>query len=147
MGVFQEQEGLFLKINMIDLTPYLFLPHSYGELDCIKLLTLFYEQEFGINNMLPTYSYSRKWMKEFSTYNIDAWATNNAKKIPLTDAENFDIMIYKARNGQQLIHFGLYIKPNKMLHVEEGETSRIDTLSSYWMDRLYGIYRLNDLVR
>lgn len=85
-------------------------------------------------------------MRYFTTYAIDNWAVNNAKKISLTKSHNYDLMIFKSKRSKQLTHFGLYIKPNKMLHVEEGKTSRIDTLSDYWLEQLYGIYRHNDLV-
>jgi cell wall-associated NlpC family hydrolase len=125
---------------------YLFLPHSYGDIDCASLISLYYKQELNIDLNLPEYPHSKSWMRVFSTDYLDNWAISNAHKICLTDAQNFDLISFKAKSSNALIHFGMYIKPNKMLHIEEGSTSRVDTLDDYWLSRLHAIYRHNELV-
>ena len=131
---------------MIDYSKYLFLSHDYNDVNCVSLLTAFFRQEFAINISLPEYPRSKRWMLKFTTADIDNWAKDNAKKIVLTEADNYCILVFKSKTGNQLIHFGLYIKPNKILHVEEGKASRIDILSDYWIEHLYGVYKLNELV-
>lgn len=130
----------------MNLSNYLFLPHNYGSIDCIQLIRLYYKQELNITLDLPDYPHSKVWMRVFSTDTLDHWANTNAHKIHLTDAQNFDLISFKAPRSKMLIHFAMYIKPNKMLHVEEGNTSRIDTLDTYWLSHLYAVYRHNDLV-
>lgn len=130
----------------MNIQDYLFLQHKYGSMDCVQLITLYYKNELGIDLELPAYPHSRNWMRVFSTDSVDLWANSNAQKICLTAAKNFDLMVFKALRSSTLIHFSMYLKPNKMLHVEEGAASRIDTIDDYWLPRLYAIYRHNDLV-
>lgn len=147
MADFLEQDAHCLKINMTDLTSYLFLQHDYDNINCATLITTLYKQEFDIDIKLPEYPKSISWMRKFTTKAIDSWALNNAKKVSLTNSINFDLIVMKSLKSDQLTHFGLYIKPNKMLHVEEGKSSRIDILSDDWIKQIYGIYRHNDLVQ
>lgn len=128
------------------LQEYIGLKHNYNNINCISLITNFYKKQLNIKIALPEYPKSRRWMCYFTTNEIDSWAFNNASKISLTNAQNFNILVFKAANNNRLIHFGMYIKPNKMLHVEEGNTSRIDVLSDYWLKHLYGVYKHNELV-
>ena len=85
-------------------------------------------------------------MKKYTVEFLDEWASKYGKKVSLTDAKNYDLISFKSKKSNLLIHFGLYIKPNKMLHVEEGNTSRVDTLSDYWMEHLHAIYRHDKMV-
>jgi len=125
---------------------YLSIPHSYGTFDCIQLVKQFYAQECGIFFDIPSYSTSRQWMREFSTDKVDAWASKYGKKVLLTDAKNYDLIVFKSAKSDMIIHFGIYLMPNKMLHVEEGKTSRIETLSDYWVEHIYAVYRHDSLV-
>ena len=125
---------------------YLSLRHEYGKVDCIELIRNFYNNELSINFELPTYPKSREWLKYFSTNSVDEWASSCAIKVKLTEAQNYDVMVFKSEKSNLIIHFGMYLMPSKMLHVEEGGFSCIQTLSQYWVDRLHAIYRHNDLV-
>jgi cell wall-associated NlpC family hydrolase len=128
------------------LLAYLGKKHQYGVMDCITLVHSFYTKELGVSFDLPPYSYSRRWMKEFSTESFDARASKYGKKVSLTDAKNYDLISFKSVKSNLLIHFGIYLIPNRMLHVEEGSSSCIDNLSSYWVDRIHAIYRHDNLV-
>jgi len=125
---------------------YLHIPHQYGIFDCIILVKQFYETELRCSIDLPGYSTSKRWMHEISLNSFDERASKYGKKVELTDAKNYDLISFKSTKGDYLIHFGLYIAPNSMLHVEEGKTSRIELLSDYWLERLYAIYRHDSLV-
>jgi cell wall-associated NlpC family hydrolase len=128
------------------LNNYIGIPHSYGQSDCITLINSFYKKELNIVFDVPSYPSSRAWLKEYTVDFLDEWAAKYAKKVSLTDAKNYDLISFKSRKTNLLIHFGLYIKPNRMLHVEEGKTSQVDQLSSYWLQHLYAIYRHEKMV-
>lgn len=128
------------------ITDYLGRKHEYGVFDCIILVHQFYKQELGVSFDLPPYSHSRQWMKEFTTTVFDERVSKYGTKVPLTDAKNYDLMVFKSAKSNLLIHFGIYIMPNQLLHVEEGSVSRIEAISNYWMNHLYGIYRHDRLV-
>jgi hypothetical protein len=125
---------------------YIGIPHKYGSFDCITLVHCFYEKELNCVFDMPAYPKSRSWMKEFTTNFFDEWAYKYGKKVLLTDAENYDLISFKSKKSNLLIHFGLYIKPNRMLHVEEGKTSCVELLSDYWLQHLHAIYRHDKMV-
>jgi len=128
------------------LLKYLGHKHEYGKFDCIQLVKQFYSAELGVSLDLPPYPHSRLWMREFTTVNFDERATKYGTKVPLTCAKNYDLMVFKSEKSNLLTHFGLYIMPNQMLHVEEASTSCIEILSDYWLQQLYAVYRHDSLV-
>ena len=125
---------------------YLGKKHEYGKTDCIELIRLFYANDLGINFPLPTYPKSRDWMKHFTTNSVDDWASTCSIKVQLTAAKNYDVMVFKSDRSNLIIHFGMYLMPSRMLHIEEGGSSCVQMLSNYWVDRLHAIYRHNELV-
>lgn len=131
---------------MPNIHKYIGIPHSYGNTDCITLVQQFYLQELGCSFDIPTYLPSRQWMKQHTVDSFDEWASKYGKKVSLTDAKNYDLISFKSKKSNLLIHFSLYIKPNKMLHVEEGKSSQVDQLSDYWLQHLHAIYRHDKLV-
>lgn len=135
---------LYHEHNMIE--KYLGIQHCYGSFDCITLVRTFYKQELDYSFALPEYAHSRNWMKQYTTDFLDEWAAKYGKKVSLTAAENYDLISFKSKKSNLLIHFGLYIKPNRMLHVEEGKASRIDTISDYWLQHLHALYRYDKVV-
>lgn len=141
MEALSEWEGLFLEVNM---EKYLGLSHVYGDIDCIKLVQLYYSNELGIDFNIPTYPCSQQWMRVFTIEHFEKEISGIAKKIKLTDAQNFDLLVFK--HNKSIIHFGMFLMPNKMLHIEEGKFSRIEILSDTWRRLLFGVYRHNDLV-
>lgn len=131
---------------MLNVLPYLNIQHQYGTSDCICLVQSFYKNELGVSFDLPPYSYSKHWMKDFTTDSFDDRASKYGKKVSLTEAKNYDLISFKSKKSNLLTHFGIYLVPYKMLHVEEGRSSCIEPLSSYWLDRVHAIHRHNDLV-
>jgi len=125
---------------------YLGLKHQYGVNDCIELIRTFYEKELGLKFNLPTYPKSREWIKHFSTKSVDDWASMCAIKVKLTEAKNYDVMVFKSDKSNLVIHFAMFLQPTKILHIEEGGFSCVETLSPYWLDKLHTIYRHNDMV-
>ena len=125
---------------------YLGLKHQYGQVDCIELIRNFYKNELKIDFDLPPYPHSRAWMKYFHTQKVDEWASKCSTKVKLTDAKNYDVMVFKSEKYDLAIHFGMYLMPSKLLHIEEGGCSCVQTLSDYWINRLHAIYRHNDMV-
>lgn len=130
----------------MNLEKYIGLKHNYGTIDCITLVRLFYEQELSIKINLPEYPHNRRWMHVITANQVDYWAKQCAQKVLLTQAKNYDLIVFKSNKSNIITHFGIFIMPNRMLHIEEGKLSCIDTISSYWVQCLYAVYRHNDLV-
>jgi cell wall-associated NlpC family hydrolase len=125
---------------------YLGQKHVYGEIDCIELIRSFYSRDLKIDFSLPTYPKSREWMRYFTVDNVDKWASTCSIKVQLTEAKNYDVMVFKSEKSNLVIHFGMYLMPSKMFHIEEGGFSCVQTLSDYWISKLHTIYRHNELV-
>ena len=125
---------------------YLGLKHDYGTVDCIELIRQFYKNELNIDFGLPAYPASRQWMKHFSCENVDGWASVYGQKVELTEAKNYDVMVFKSDKSNLVIHFGMFLMSSRMLHIEEGGFSCVQTLSDYWMSKLHAIYRHNEMV-
>jgi hypothetical protein len=125
---------------------YLGLYHSYEDINCITLIKNFYFLELNLQFSLPDYPVSRHWIKQFTTTSIDSWAAQCAKKVSLTNAKDYDVIAFKSEKTNLVIHFGMYLMPSKMLHIEEGGISRVETLSDYWVENIHSIYRHDNLV-
>jgi hypothetical protein len=125
---------------------YIGIPHSYDEINCITLIKNFYHTELNLQFSLPNYPLSRHWIKEFTTVSIDKWAAQCAKKVSLTNAKDYDVIAFKSEKTNLIIHFGMYLMASKMLHIEEGGLSRVETLSDYWIENIHSIYRHDSLV-
>ena len=104
------------------------------------------KNELNIQFDLPPYPHSRAWMKYFHTQKVDEWASKCSIKVKLTDAKNYDVMVFKSEKYELATHFGMYLMPSKLLHIEEGGCSCVQTLSDYWVNRLHAIYRHNEMV-
>jgi len=125
---------------------YIGIRHSYDEINCITLIKNFYHTELNLQFSLPNYPLSRHWIKEFTTVSIDKWAAQCAKKVSLTNAKDYDVIAFKSEKTNLIIHFGMYLMASKMLHIEEGGLSRVETLSDYWIENIHSIYRHDSLV-
>ena len=122
------------------------LRHSYDEVNCITIIRNFYYINLGLQFSLPDYPLSKHWIKEFTTMSIDNWAAQCAKKVSLTNAKDYDVIAFKSEKTNLVIHFGMYLMPSKMLHIEEGGISCVETLSDYWVESIHSIYRHDSLV-
>jgi hypothetical protein len=125
---------------------YLSIPHEYGRVDCITLIRDFYKNELNLDFMLPEYPHSQNWMKKFTTQSVDDAFSKYSVKVNLTEIKNYDVIAFKSNRLDLIIHFGMYLVPHKLLHIEYGGKSRIDNLSSYWIDYIHGIYRHEQMV-
>ena len=125
---------------------YISLPHSYDSVNCITIIKDFYHNELSLEFSLPDYPLSKHWIKEFTTTSIDNWAAQCAKKVSLTNAKDYDVIAFKSEKTNLVTHFGMYLMPSKMLHIEEGGISRVETLSDYWVENIHSIYRHDSLV-
>ena len=127
---------------------YIGIQHSYIGINCISILHNFYKNELNIDciaDLTPDNIKDRKWMKTITLQQIDEWALKHSIKVPLTEAQDFDVMIFKSIKFQRPIHFGMFLKPCNILHLEEGRTSRYETISNEWRNCIHAIYRHNSL--
>lgn len=136
----------YLGHSVNSITKYIGLPHQYGVLDCITLVRAVYEQELNILLNLPRYTPSRQWMREYPVETVDQWAKQYAEKVSLTEAKNYDLIVFKSEKSNLATHFAIFLLPNNILHVEEGRTSVVSPLNDYWRQQIYAVYRHNDLV-
>jgi cell wall-associated NlpC family hydrolase len=128
------------------LEQYIGLKHEYGKLDCITLIQRFYAEQLNIELQLPYYEKSKKWMYVLSAQSVNDWALKYAIKTTLTSAQNYDLIVFKSEKQSLITHFGMFLLPNTMLHIEEKAFSTITTLSEYWVSSIYAIYRHEQLV-
>lgn len=130
---------------MID--KYIGIPHKYGVFDCIRLVHSFYKNELGVSFDIPEYPTSSKWMRQFTTDVVDYQCSKYAKKVLLTDAKNYDLIVFKSARSKFVTHFGIFIAPYSMLHVEENLCSVVEPIHDYWQLRIYSLYRHLDVVQ
>ena len=129
---------------------YIGIQHSYIGINCISILHNFYKNELNIDciaDLTPDNIKDRKWMKTITLQQIDEWALKHSIKVPLTEAQDFDVMIFKSIKFQRPIHFGMFLKPCNILHLEEGRTSRYETITTEWAKCFHAIYRHHSLVQ
>lgn len=122
---------------------FLGLPHSYGTTDCITLVINFYKH-LGIHVEIPTYTHSRRWIKETPNSLIHNTLLKYTKKVNLTEIKNYDLIVFS--NKDYINHFAVYLDYYKMLHIEEQSVSKIERLDDYWINNIYGVFRPNELV-
>jgi hypothetical protein len=135
-----------VRENLIN---YIGLRHDYSSVNCITIIDKFFKTEFDIydiEKIIPANVVNRRWMREISLEQIDEWALQYGIKVPLTEAQDFDVMVFRSNRFPRPIHFGMFIKPCHMLHLEEGSTSRYESISNEWRNCLYAIYRHKSLV-
>ena len=92
---------------------YLGIRHSYLKINCITIIDEFYRKELKINciqELIPSHIKNRRWMKEVSLDDINKWALKHGTKVSLTDAQDFDVMVFGSKNFKYPIHFGMFLK-------------------------------------
>lgn len=129
---------------------YLGKKHNYLENNCITLINDIYKTELNSNVFDSLWLYlnmpegkpleGKAWMKRFSIQDIETGASLVAKKVDLTDLQEYDVILFKS--GRLLpTHFGMYVGYNKFIHLEEGRFSKIDNLNDNWRNMIASIWR------
>lgn len=121
---------------------YLGRSHEYGICDCASLVVEFYKHEFSISIELPDYPHSDLWMKYYTPDFVDQLLSKHGKKVPLTEAKNYALIVFKSKKSNLLVHFGVFLAPISILHIEEGRLSCIETLSDHFRREIYAIYNI-----
>ena len=116
-----------------------FLGHQYKlhEWDCYSLVCKFH----GITPVsYKTESDIYKYGKDDLTYIFG----KNIEIINLDKLENNDILVFSRKGKSQLIHFGIFILANRILHVSENNVSKIESIpESYRKRMLCGVRCMN----
>lgn len=129
---------------------YLGKKHDYLENNCITLINDIYKNELNSNVFDTLWEYlnmpggkplqGKAWMKHFSITDIETGASLVAKKVDLTDLQEYDVILFKS--GKLLpSHFGMYVGYNKFIHLEERRFSKIDILNDEWRGIIASIWR------
>jgi len=131
-------------------TKYLSRKHDYSENNCITLINDIYKTELQSNIFDTLWDYikipegkpidGRAWMRRVSLESIETWASTVAKKVNLTELQEYDVIIFKA--GRLIPnHFGMYIGNNRFIHLAEGKYSKIEALDDTWRGTIASIWR------
>lgn len=122
--------------------PYLDKGRSIVGCDCWGLLWLVYRVLRGIE--LPSYAEcyvtgaDRREMAQLIAGELDDW-----QEIPATEEQKFDGVLMRESSFPR--HIGIIVAPGQMLHVERGQTSRIERYrSGIFAHRVVGFYRYRD---
>jgi cell wall-associated NlpC family hydrolase len=122
--------------------PYLDKGRSIVGCDCWGLVVQVYRELRGIE--LPSYSdryvtgSDRKAMARLIAGGLDDW-----QEIPKGEEQTFDGVLM--REGAFPRHIGIVTAPGMLLHVSDGETSRIERYrSGILANRIVGFYRYRD---
>lgn len=116
---------------------------DFDGVDCYGLLYLFYKTELGV--LLPDFislDYDQEWYDSGENHII-----NNIGKlwIKVTPPyKMFDGLIFYLGTKETANHVSLYIGKNKIIHIYENITSRIEIIDRHWEQNLYGIMRYID---
>lgn len=127
--------------------PYLPGGRTRAGLDCWGLVVLVARERFGLE--LPGFDTS-VWATRADSPAIAAVAEEEAKRWlpvePVEDALAGDVLLM--RNGRYATHAGICVAPGRMLHVEKGIDSAVDTfLGARHRPRLVGVYRWQGVAR
>lgn len=122
--------------------PYLDKGRSIVGLDCWGLLHLCYRELRGID--LPSYAEhyvtgsDRAAVARLIVGELDGW-----QEIPAGEETTFDGLLM--REGSFSRHIGIVAAPGMVLHVQPGETSRIERYRyGILANRIVGFYRYRD---
>jgi probable lipoprotein NlpC len=113
---------------------------SRDGIDCWGLCTLVYAERLGI--ALP--HYTEAYMSVQERAEIDALFSDARQPpwvaVPLGQERDFDIALMRC--ARLLAHVGIVIGGGRMLHVESGGLSHVESYASgRWRLRLVGVYR------
>lgn len=122
--------------------PYLDKGRSIVGIDCWGLLHLCYRELRGVD--LPSYAEryvtgsDRSAVARLIAGELDGW-----QEIPAGEETTFDGLLM--REGSFPRHIGIVAAPGMVLHVQPGETSRIERYrSGNLANRIVGFYRYRD---
>lgn len=131
-------------------TKYLDRKHDYSDHNCITLINEIYKNELNsdifdsfwdlVNMPEGKVQDGRAWMRRISLETVENWASTVARKVNLTELQEYDVIVFKSRRSIP-IHFGMYVGINRFIHLEEGRYSKIDILNDTWRDLIGSIWR------
>ena len=108
-----------------------FIGHSYvlKEWDCYSLVCKFH-------NITPIEYTDDRDIFKYSIKDLDKIFDYKCSKITLDKLATNDIIVFAAKNNS-LLHFGIYLAHNKILHVYKDSVSHIEDLSDKNRERMY----------
>ena len=121
----------------LELTKYLGHSYKLHEWDCITLVKKYYKNEYNIDIELPEYnSYNDIYKYSLSSIQIPGF-----EKVGFDKIKEGCILVFNVKNKETLWHFGLFMPPVSMLHVEYNDETRIEQISDSYRERLGLILR------
>ena len=90
-----------------NIAKYLSIPHSYDGINCLTLIHEFYKNELNIDciaELIPENieEAGRRWMSKITLPEIEEWALIHGTKVNLTNAQDFDVIVFKSVRFESL---------------------------------------------
>lgn len=119
--------------------PYLDRGRTFEGADCYGLIRLVYRDEL----LIDLASFSEEYPSAVDmacVAGLISDARTEQTWIEQREARPYDVLVF--RRGRVECHLGLVVARGRMLHMAEGQSSRIEPYETgEWMPRLTGIYR------
>ena len=108
-----------------------FLGHNYElhNWDCYSLICKFH-------GLKPIEYKTSSDIHNYTTADLGFIFNNKVNIISIDKIKNNDILVFATEKQKKLLHFGIFIAPDKMLHIAEGSVSSIQIISEAYRKRL-----------
>lgn len=133
--------------------PYLHLKHNYEGLNCLTIIEKLYKDflHIELNNIWKrtgredgSTDVNSRWYQKYTMVDVENEVAH-WKKVDITDIKEYDVIVFVSKRNRPL-HFGMSTGYNNFIHLPEKSTCHISELDMTWRERIYGIYRHNELV-
>lgn len=123
--------------------PFVLGATGIGGCSCWGLAVLIYQEELGIR--LPMYGAA----SDEDARHLADMVTQERESgdwVAVEQTREFDVLLF--RSGRWTVHVGIALNWQRMLHVPEGQSSRIEHrgVGTGWASRFAGAYRHRELV-
>lgn len=128
-------------------TPYLHQASLKGVgADCIGLVRgVWREMEGPEPQQMP--SYSSTWSDPTGREDLLVAGETHFKKVSVRDHALGDVLIFRMRRGSAAKHAGIVSSATHFIHAYEGNAVVESALSSFWTDRIAGVFRFPSACR
>jgi cell wall-associated NlpC family hydrolase len=123
---------------------YLNKQHDYENYNCFTLVVDVFKQERNIDLLTAQrlgFSENFRLENKFSLRKIGLQLVDKEsqfwKQVTITELQPFDILVFR----KNLLHFGIYIGNNKILHLPEESKTLVSEFDDSLRECVYGCYR------
>ena len=114
--------------------------------DCLGLIRGVYRDVTGREPELPP-AYSRDWGEANGQETLIDAATRHLIEVPIADAADGDILIFRLRSGTVAKHCGIKASVSTMIHAVEGSDAAEVVLTPWWRRRIAAAFAFPGIMR